>query len=314
MNRQISRIVSATLAGLAVTLTGCASQQSASNFWKDHYVYVSAASGNNDIYLSDLQGKGVKQLTSDPTDDAHPRVSITGEIVFASRRTGTWQIYSMKWDGSQVRALTNTPGTNNYRPYPSPDGRVVFVSDRLGKPHIFSVNPDGSGLEQLSEGDFWYDYPVVADDGHIYFTSSRNSKWDIWKMGPDGSRATQLTKIPQNIQEIAVVSSAYKDFDERFTNRSPMIPFYNFSSQNRLVFSAYTPNGNLALYRVNEDGSELRQLSVRSQHTNRSPVLQPSGQVIFTSDRNGSTDIWTMYPDGMQPRPLTSDPAYESTS
>lgn len=80
MNRQISRIVSAGLAGLAFTLAGCASQQSASSFWKEHYVYVSAASGNNDIYLSDLQGKGVKQLTSDPTDDAHPACRSPGTL------------------------------------------------------------------------------------------------------------------------------------------------------------------------------------------------------------------------------------------
>ncbi|PKL77317.1 MAG: hypothetical protein CVV27_05875, partial [Candidatus Melainabacteria bacterium HGW-Melainabacteria-1] len=128
---------------------------------------------------------------------------------------------------------------NNYRPSPSPDGRIVFVSDRHQKPHIFSINPDGSDFQRLSFGDVWNDYPVVTEDGHIYFTSSRGSKWDIWKMGPDGSRPTQLTKISKNIQEIAVVSPAYPDYDTRFTNRSPMIPYFGFFTQPRIVFSAY---------------------------------------------------------------------------
>ncbi|HEY9842559.1 MAG TPA: hypothetical protein V6D23_19000 [Candidatus Obscuribacterales bacterium] len=298
----------------APLLAGCASRQFATSFWKEHFVFVSARDGDNDVYLSDLQGRMVRQLTHDATDDAHPRITVDGRIVFASRRTGTWQIYLMDWDGSNVKALTKEPGINNYRPFPSPDGRIVFVSDRHLKPHIFSINPDGSDLERLTTGDVWNDYPVVAEDGHIYFTSSRGSKWDIWKMGPDGTRPLQLTRIPQNIEEIAVVSPGYPDYDTRFTNRSPMIPNYGFYTQPRIVFSAHTADGNLALYRVNEDGSELRQLSIKSLHTNRSPVLQSSGQVLFTSDRNGSTDIWTMFPDGLQPRQVVDNPAYDSTS
>lgn len=309
----ISRALMGLLAG-GLTLTGCAAQQPASSFWKEHIVYVAGEEGRKEVYLSDLEGKMVRQLTHDATDDGNPRVTIDGRIVFSARRNGTWQILSMDRDGSNVKALTDDPGVNNYRPYPSPDGRIVFVSDRHSKPHIFSINPDGTGLERLTQGDTWNDYPVVSEEGHIFFTSSRGSKWDIWRMGPDGSRPTQLTKIPMNIQEIAVVSPAYPDYDARFTNRSPMIPFYAFITQSRLIFSAKTDQGNLALYRINEDGSEFRQLSVKSLHTNRSPVLQSSGQVLFTSDRNGSTDIWTMYPDGKQPRLLISSPAYESTS
>lgn len=311
--KYLLRAVAATLF-CAPLLTGCAGRQLTSTFWKDHIVFVSNRDGDNDIYLSDLQGRMVRQLTHDSTDDAYPRITVDGRIVFSSKRTGTWQIYQMDWDGSNVKALTQDPGVNNYRPFPSPDGRILFVSDRYQKPHIFSINPDGSDLERLTTGDNWNDYPVVADNGHIYFTSSRGSKWDIWKMGPDGSRPTQLTKIPQNIEEIAVVSSSYPDYNEKFTNRSPMLPYYGFYTQLRLIFSAHTKEGNLALYRINEDGTELRQLSINSLHTNRSPVLQPSGQVLFTSDRNGSTDIWTMYPDGMQPRQILDSPTYDSTS
>lgn len=303
-----------TSVAASALLTSCAAIQGSDAFWGSHFVFVSARDGDNEIYLSDTQGQNVRQLTFDSTDDSHPRVTIDGRIVFASQRTGVWQIYSMNADGSDQKALTNQPGINNYRPFPSPDGRIVFVSDRYLKPHIFSMNADGSNVERLTQGDVWNDYPVVTEDGLIYFTSSRGSKWDIWKMGPDGSRPTQLTKITKNVREFAVVASNYKDYDARFTNRSPMIPFFNFSSQSRLVFSAYTEQGNLALYRVNEDGSDLRQLSVKSLFTNRSPVLLSTGQVLFTSDRNGSTDIWTMYPDGYQPRLVIDSPAYDSTN
>lgn len=303
-----------TLAVSAVLLNACAGRQADSSFWKEHLVFVSARSGHNDIYLSDYAGKNVRQLTQDATDDAHPRITIDGKIVFASRQSGTWQIHIMNWDGSQRRQLTDMPGVNNYRPFPSTDGRIVFVSDRHLKPQIYSMNPDGTDLQRLSEGDFHYDYPVVNEDGHIYFTSSRETTWDVWRMGPDGSRPTQVTKIPQNVRELAVVPPGYQDFEERFTQRSPMIPFYNFITQVRLVFSAYNETGSLGLYRISEDGTDFAELSTRALHSNRSPVLQPTGQIHFTSDRNGSTDVWTMYPDGRVPRPVIQSPAYDSTN
>ncbi|PIQ27778.1 hypothetical protein COW36_07660 [bacterium (Candidatus Blackallbacteria) CG17_big_fil_post_rev_8_21_14_2_50_48_46] len=311
--RQVRHLFAISLVGLA--LAGCASQQAGSDFWMNHLVFVSSRSGANDIYLSDMQGRSVRQLTHDATDDATPRVGIDGRIVFASRRTGTWQIYSMDWDGSHLKALTSEPGVNNYRPFPAPDGRVVFVSDRFVKPHVFSMNSDGSDLKRLTFGSVYNDYPVVGDDGHIYFTSSRSSKWEIWKMGPDGSMPTQLTSSSKNIKEIALVSPAYPDKDARFTNRSMMLPVFGFYTQPRIIFSASSSQGgNLGIYRMNRDGSDLRELTANQMFLNRSPVMWPNGRILFTSDRSGSTDVWSMSPDGMDARQIIADPAYDSTS
>lgn len=295
-------------------LSACAALQQGADSQNPMVVYISGTGGQKDVYISDLQGKNPRALTQDVAEDAHPRLTLDGRVVFASKRTGTWQVYIMNRDGSDVRALTTERGVNNYRPFPSPDGRVVFVSDRYLKPQIFSINADGSDLRRLSEGDFHNDYPVVADDGHIYYTTSRGSKWDIWKMAPDGTRQRQVTRVPMNVQEIAVVPPMYKDYAERFTNRSPMIPFYSFQTENRLVFSALTDTGALGIFRVDEDGSNLQNLSQPGMYISRSPVLMPNGQVLFTSDRNGSTDVWTMYPDGKIPRQVVKEAAYESTS
>lgn len=296
-------------------LSGCASRQAGDNFWMHHLVFVSSRGGAHDIYLADMQGRGVRQLTQDATDDATPRVGIDGRVVFASRRTGTWQIYSMNWDGSDQKALTREPGVNNYRPFPGPDGRIIFVSDRFLKPHIFSMHADGSDIQQLTFGATYNDYPVVGEDGHIYFTSSRSSKWEIWKMGPDGSMPTQITHSTKNIKEIALVSPAYPDKEARFTNRTPLLPFFGFYSQPRIIFSASSSQGgNFGIYRMNRDGSDLQELTANQVFLNRSPVLWPNGRILFTSDRNGSTDVWSMSPDGRDVRPVISDPAYDSTS
>jgi Tol biopolymer transport system component len=312
--RQIRHFLTVSLTFLA--LAGCAGQQHADgDFWMNHFVFVSSRSGSNDIYLSDMQGRQVRALTRDVADDATPRVGMDGKIIFASRRTGTWQIYSMNWDGSEQIALTREPAVNNYRPFPAPDGRILFVSDRMLKPHVFSMNVDGTDVRQLTQGSTYNDYPVVGEDGHIYFTSSRSSKWEIWKMGPDGSSPQQMTHTTRNVQEIALVSPAYPDLDNRFTNRTTMLPVFGFYTQPRIIFSASSSDGRTpGLYRMNRDGSDFRELTANQVFVNRSPVVWPNGRVFFTSDRAGSTDVWSMSPDGRDPRQMIADPAYDSTS
>lgn len=304
------------LAFLGLTLlSGCMTRmEQNTKFWNDHFVFVSTRGGDSDIYLSDMKGQNVRALTQDSFEDASPRVMIDGRVVFASKRTGTWQIYTMNWNGTNVKAVTSTPGVNNYSPSPSPDGRIVYLTDEYVKPQIMSVNTDGSDRVRLSKGDFHYANPLVGDDGHIYFTSSRSSKWDVWKMAPDGSFMEQLTHSLDNIQEIALIPSTVRDAAPRSINQSPMLPYYVFFAQPRIVFSKRTNQGNMSLYRINLDGSDMRMLSVKQKTNDRNPVLLPSGEVLFTSDRTGSTDVWAMSPDGQRIRPIISHPAYDSTT
>ena len=64
-----------------------------------------------DIFVADLEGNIVKQLTNEVGYDAEPTVSPKGDkIVFTSTRSGDLELYTMNLDGSDVKQITNELG------------------------------------------------------------------------------------------------------------------------------------------------------------------------------------------------------------
>lgn len=308
------RLIFLLLVACGLTSAGCVNRMGAATPAPGSFVFVSSRSGANDVYLSDETGRHVRAVTHDVTDDANPHLMKNGQIVFASRRTGTWQIYTMHADGSNVQAVTQDRAVNNYRPFPTDDGRILFVSDRYLRSQIFSISPDGSDLRRMTTTDDYNDFPVSNSDGYVYFTSSRSTKWEVWRMTADGSEPTQITQTTGNILDVAVLPPNVNDAREQSTNRTLILPWMGFYSQPKIVYTMRSTSGYSDLYRMNQDGSDIRQLTTNQHNMNRSPVYASSGQLLFTSDRAGNTDIWSMSPDGFAAHPVVEHPAYDSTS
>jgi TolB protein len=76
-----------------------------------------------DIFVADLNGKILKQLTNTAGYDAEATVSPKGDkIVFTSVRNGDLDLYTMNIDGSNVKQITNTLGYDGGAFF-SPDGK-----------------------------------------------------------------------------------------------------------------------------------------------------------------------------------------------
>jgi hypothetical protein len=77
----------------------------------EQVAFVSTETGNDEIWISNRDGSGVRQLTQDEYDwwDKHPSWSPDGsKIVFWSNRTGNRQIWVMDTDGGNLVSLTHT--------------------------------------------------------------------------------------------------------------------------------------------------------------------------------------------------------------
>ncbi len=127
-----------------------------------------------DLYVSRVDGSGLRQLTDDEHRDRAPRWSPDGKrLAFYSNRSGAYQIWTTAPDGSGLQQLTRLAGGSAFYPVWSPDGaRLAFNgADRpprimeIGKPwdersleslppmgspeaflHAFSWSPDGRRL------------------------------------------------------------------------------------------------------------------------------------------------------------------------
>lgn len=107
--------------------------------------FVSATSGNTEIYVMNADGTNPSRLTTDPQADGRPVFTSDGQsILFHSARTaGKQQIWSMSIDGTGLTQLTRD--STNSAPAVSPDGQTVaYVSLRDKNYDIWLMSRDGT--------------------------------------------------------------------------------------------------------------------------------------------------------------------------
>ncbi len=168
-------------------------------------VWASSSTGDFDIFSSALPdllddpAATRNQLTSATALDAEPAISSTGElVVFASDRdTGTFQLYLMNVDGSELQLLTSGEG-NNIEPSWSADGtEIVFASDRNGNYDIFVLSLADGTTEQLTFDPASDRLPVFSPSGDsIAFVSERDDNQDVYIMVANGREQINVTFDP----------------------------------------------------------------------------------------------------------------------
>ena len=262
--------------------------------------------GKRHVYMMDSNGANVRAITSGVGNEATPAFLPGGKIVFASDRTGRWQIYICRLDGSQVRPLTTSTRHSSYAPTPTRDGSIVFVSDETGNDELYAMNPDGSRVFQITRGGFTNANPVVSEEGLVYYSSARNGRRFLYEIRLDGSEERRLPiPLPQMLLDTPAILPPYIR-DPLHTTEVPLTGFVQPEGgpQPRIVFSARDANGDINLYRVQLDGQRLLQLT-NSHGYNTDPVVLRDGRILYATNRDGAPNVWIMTPDGSKHANLT---------
>ncbi len=132
----------------------------------DKIVYVSSASGNQDIWMMDADAGNPIQLTAEAGRNFDPVVTPDGRsIVFSSTRAGAINIWRMSIDGGNPTRLTH--GDLDSLPSCTPDGRWVIYQagprEDLDGLRLWKVSIDGGESVQLT--DAYSTWPSVSPDG-----------------------------------------------------------------------------------------------------------------------------------------------------
>jgi len=171
-----------------------------------------------ELFVSNKNGKNLKQITSNNFYDAEATVSPKGDkIVFTSDRSGDLELYTMNIDGSNVKQITNELGYDGGAFF-SPDGsKIVWRTTRFDseeekqvykenlKKHIVSpmkmelciANADGTERKQITQlgGANWA--PFFHPSGKkIIFSSNHASKripFNLYMINLDGTGLEQVT-------------------------------------------------------------------------------------------------------------------------
>ena len=199
-----------------------------------------------DIFVSDMNGNIIKQLTNSPGYDAEATVSAQGDkIVFTSDRTGDLELFTMDIDGDNINQVTYGLGYDGGAFF-SPDGtKLIFRSSRpetkeeiieykqllsegLVKPtemELYICNIDGSDLTQITNLGKANWSPFFHPSGEkILFSSNHKTEagypFNLFMVNIDGTGLEQIT----------------------FDNVFDAFPMFSYDGK-KLVFSSNRNNG-----------------------------------------------------------------------
>lgn len=262
------------------------------------------------------------------------------KIAFSSYVNGSWQIWSIDPDGSNLSQLTHTEQDLHYPAWSSDGSKIVYANNE-GEIWVMKIGESprkGSNLQKNCN------HPSWSLDGNkiafvCYFFIDRREDSNIWiadlKQGnvlklmeqegiqsypawsPDDSTIVYTTgyRISSDkvIEELWLVNSEGKNprplVSNNFSNIQP-----DWSPDGEKIAFASDKSGNMDIWIVDKDGRNIRQLTFDKSY-DADPIWSPDGsKICFTSTRNGKMDIWVMDSDGGNPRQITglSHPQTES--
>ena len=135
-------------------------------------------------------GSGLTQLTRG-ADDREPNWSPRGDrIVFQSKRSGNWDIWTIGAAGGPPHPITTDPSEDT-DPSWSPDGRRIVYSSSAGRDlaGLFVITPGGAPVELHAVPDTAYaGAPSWSPDG-------RRIAFETCTGDPDGSAGTHIAVV-----------------------------------------------------------------------------------------------------------------------
>ena len=158
--------------------------------------FVSDATGKKEIYVADVLGLEVRQITRHNTLAVSPRFSPNGRYLsYTSYHPGNPNLYVTDLNqASTTRAISRRKGLN-LAPAWSPDGRTMVITlSKDGNPDLYLINNEGVILNRLTRNTGINVSPAWSPDGkHITFVSDRSGTPQIYIMNVKTKSVRRIT-------------------------------------------------------------------------------------------------------------------------
>lgn len=280
---------------------------------------VAAPSKSATPALLTMLSTGPQRLTN--VMDRYPQLSRDGTtLVFDSNRSGTWQIYTAKFNRSAAEKGGVRYSIDGIRqitalPYParcpawSPDmKKIAFAAEPSGHSEIFVMDADGSHIVQLTHAGADDSHPHWSSDGsRIMFNSSRTmptpstdpskEQDELFSMKPDGSDVRQHTHF-RTICTFGSFSPDMKKIAYRKVTQTPGMQ-WDLSPARR----------NSEVFVADADGTNEVNISKHPAFDGWPMWSQDGRTIAFASNRAGPANVGQVFfvnPDGSNLRQITN--------
>ena len=239
----------------------------------------------DDICSVNADGSDYRRLTNQNSTDFYASAR-GGEILFSSRREGSFRLFHMNTDGGNQASMPPTNIGSIFAPELSPDGtRIAFTAAAGSIQHIWVLDRTTNGLTQLTfDGTNNLDPTWSPDGQQIAFASDRNGGMERHIINANG---TGLRKITTGVGQQGGRSEWSPD--------GRWLAFYAGPSNDRNIYLAAVDGS--TVFQITDGGSNL------------APSFSRDGNwIVFTSYRaGGNAELFIMHPNGSDVRQITSN-------
>jgi TolB protein len=307
------RMMVAAVAALAAVCWACGNSDDGGDV-RDLVVYEASSSGITNIFTIDPASAEVQQLTEGDDFDGNPAWSPDGDrIVFVSNRDGQqrYDIYVMDADGTNVQRITDTPDSGEMSPRFSPDGeRIAYVSEFSDGWSVWHMAADGTDARKIA-GDYAFaEFPAWMPEANEIFFAAIEREGEIASNATDiyastGSNTAHIFSVDLETLEVQTrIRTAGIDVCPHITPDGTQLLYASTRTEDNAKHRIYVHD----LSSTDTTGASdtpLTDEAARSDYPDPSP---DGSQIIFTTDRDGNTEMYVMDADGGNQRRLTTTP------
>ncbi len=238
------------------------------------WLVVKVRDAQEDLLVTHSDGTGARRLTNDRFKDRQMQWAPDSDhIYFFSDRTGRYEEWRVRRDGSGLEQVTATEGDNPGNPYPSPDGRTLAVA-------IYGGSKPATGLVDLTG-------PLPQRTMKLLPPVDATREFQGGGWSPDGKRIVGQAVTAVGLSEGVLVYSLPTSKYERLLETGAPI--------------AWLPDGRRILcldrkrlFTVDAETKQSRDVFDKLELGASS--LSPDGRSLFGVRADRQADIWMLSP------------------
>lgn len=248
--------------------------------------FVSDASGHKEVYLADILGDNVRQVTRHRYLALSPRFTRDGRhLAYTSHHRGNANLYLTNIrELETTRAISRWAGLNMTPAWPPEDNRMVLTLSRDDNPDLYLSESNGRIIRRLTHGEGVNVSPSFSPDGRrLAFVSDRSGSPQIYIMDMRTQAVQRLT---------------FRGNDNTTPSWSPDGKWIAYTSR---------VDEGLHIHIISPDGGPPRPVT-RTWGSHESPSWSPdSRQLVFSRQRQSREELCAVFLDGSGLRVLFAD-------
>lgn len=249
-------------------------------------VFVTAQTGNKEIYISDYDGANVQAVTKNGSINISPVWDSKNEaILYTSYKNGKPDLWQVNLKNSEHEVVASYPGINS-APAVSPNNREMLLTlSKDGNAEIYLTDRKGKIKRRMTNSYAIETSPAFSPSGREFaYTSDRTGGPQIYMMDTEGLNDRRITFIGKQ-------------------NESPAIS----PQGDKIAYVTRSERGSFDICVADIDGSDFR--IITDTGFNENPRWAPDGlHIIYSTQWNDRRAIFISDFMGYQRRLISNQP------